>query len=121
MANEPKYLAVMTLPKGGKKAWSEIMYGNTPVPEQINTGSPIVMAYARYDDGTQVVGGVYKSEDPRDFNVKFMWVFDAEGNQYPGWPIDTSDEEDFFTMGYRFSLSEDDEEGKYQLSIVEAP
>jgi hypothetical protein len=120
MENEPKYVAVMTLPKGGKKAWSLIMYGEAPVPEQIITGSPVVMAYARYDDGTQVAGGVLKGEDPKDYNIKFMWVFDAEGNQYPGYPIDVGDHEDFYSEGYRFSLSDDDEEGNYLLRIVEA-
>jgi hypothetical protein len=119
MANDPKHVAVMTLPKGGKQAWTLIMQGNAPVPDQINAGSPVVMAYARFDDGTQVAGGVYKGDDPKDFNVKFMWVFDVAGNQYPGWPIDVSDDEDFLQSGYLFSLNGSDE-GDYLLKIAEA-
>jgi hypothetical protein len=121
MSNSPKYSTTMTLPKGGKQAWTNIMQGHAqpPVPEELNVGSPIVMAYAVFEDGTWVAGGVYKGTDPTDYNVKFMWVFDANGNQYPGWPIDVSDNEDFLQTGYYFSLTEgvDDE---YLLNIVEA-
>lgn len=119
MSDDPKYVATMVLPKGGVEAWTLIMYGEAPVPDQINTGSPVVMAYARFDDGTQVAGGVYKGDDPTDYNVKFMWVLDASGNQYPGWPIDVSDEEDFTTRSYLFSLTEDGADD-YLLKIVES-
>ena len=117
--SEPKYKATMTLPKGGKQAWSNIMYGETPVPEDMNTGSPIVMATATFEDGTWVAGGVLKSDDPTDYNIIFMWVFDGKGNQYPGWPIDVSDNQDFFISSIGFSLNDDDEED-YLLKIAEA-
>ena len=121
MSNGPKYTATMTLPKGGKQAWTNIMQADPPsAPNQINNGSPIVMAYARFDDGTQVAGGVYKWEDPQNpLNIKFMWVFDANGNQYPGWPIDVGDDEDFLQNAYSFSLTEGADE-EYLLNIVEA-
>ncbi|HYG79691.1 MAG TPA: hypothetical protein VD861_04850 [Pyrinomonadaceae bacterium] len=119
MSNDPKYTANMILPKGGKQAWTQIMQGQASVPAEINPGSPIVMADARFEDGTWVAGGVYKGDDPTDFNVKFMWVFDAKGNQYPGWPIDVSDDEDFLQNGYYFSLTEDVED-EYLLNVVEA-
>jgi hypothetical protein len=119
MSNDPKYTANMILPKGGKQAWTNIMQGQVPVPDEINTGSPIVMAYARFEDGTWVAGGVYKGDDPTDFNIKFMWVFDATGNQYPGWPIDVSDDQDFLQTGYYFSLTEG-VDNEYLLNIVEA-
>jgi hypothetical protein len=119
MSNEPKYTADLILPKAGKQAWTNLMQGQAPVPDQINPGSPIVMAYARFDDGVQVAGGVYKGESPTDYNVKFMWVFDAHGNQYPGWPIDVSDDEDFLQTGYKFSLTEG-VDNEYLLKIVEA-
>jgi hypothetical protein len=110
--------ASMALPAGGKQAWTEIMQGTGPVPGEINAGSPIVMALARFDDGTQVAGGVYKSDTPTDYNIKFMWVFDAKGNQYPGWPIDVSDDEDFLTRSYEFTLTPDAEQS-YLLDVVE--
>lgn len=116
MTNDPKHTTTMTLPKGGKQAWTLIMQGQAQVPNEINTGSPVVGAYARFDDGTQVAGGVYKGENPTDFNVKFMWVFDANGNQYPGWPIDVSDNEDFLQNGYAFELGDEE----YLLNVVEA-
>jgi hypothetical protein len=113
-----QFMADMTLPAGGMEAWTKIMQGIVPVPEQINTGSPVVMATARYDDGTQVVGGVYKYNTPTEYNVKFMWVFDVNGNQYPGWPIDVSDDQDFFNTAYEFTLVPDSGIS-YLLNIVE--
>lgn len=110
----------MLLPAGGKEAWTLIMQGNAAVPDEISVGSPVVMAWARFDDGTQVAGGVYKSDTPTDYNVKFMWVLDADGNQYPGWPIDVSDHEDFLNNGYLFSLTPDSDE-VYLLNVVERP
>jgi hypothetical protein len=114
----PRYVATMVLPHGGMKAWTEIMQGQAPVPNEINPGSPVVMAWARFDDGTQVAGGVYKWEAPSEYNVKFMWVLDASGNQYAGWPIDVSDDEDFYSTGYSFSLIPGGE-ADYLLNIVE--
>lgn len=113
-----QFMANMMLPAGGMEAWTKIMQGAVPVPDQINTGSPVVMAWARFDDGTQVVGGVYKYDDPTEYNVKFMWVFDVNGNQYPGWPIDVSDDQDFFNTAYEFTLSPDSGVS-YLLNIVE--
>jgi hypothetical protein len=119
-ASTPQYVARMLLPAGGSNAWTQIMQGAAPVPDEIDTGSPIVMAWARFDDGTQVAGGVYKSDTPTDYNVKFMWVLDANGNQYPGWPLDVSDHEDFSTGAYSFSLPQDEEQGTHLLNVVEA-
>ena len=119
MSNGTRYTADMILSKGAKQAWTDLMQGQAAVPDEISPGSPIVMAHARFEDGTWVAGGVYKGENPTDFNVKFMWVFDSNGTQYPGWPIDVSDDEDFLHHRYAFSLTEgvDDE---YLLNIVEA-
>jgi len=107
--------ASLVLPAGGKEYWTQLMQGSAPVPNEINAGSPIVMAWTRFDDGTQVGGGVYKSDTPDDYNIKFMWAFDAKGNQYPGWPIDVSDNEDFLANAYEFSIGDTD----YLLNVVE--
>jgi hypothetical protein len=121
MSNTPKYSTNMILPKGGKQAWTNIMQGQAqpPVPDQLDTGSPIVMAHAVFDNGTWVAGGVIKGDNPTDYNIKFMWVFDINGNQYPGWPIDVSDNENFLQTGYSFSLT-DGVDDEYMLNIVEA-
>jgi hypothetical protein len=111
-------VAEMVLPHGGKEAWTQIMQGYVPIPNEIDVGSPIVMALARFEDGTQVAGGVYKSGTPTDFNGKFMWVFAADGGRYPGWPIDVSDQTDFLANGFSFTLTPDSEE-TYLLNIVE--
>jgi hypothetical protein len=115
---QPKYTATMMLPKGGKQAWTNIMQGATSVPDDIETGSPIVMATAIFEDGTWVAGGVLKGDSPAEYNIIFMWVFDINGNKYPRWPIDVGDVEDFFLSAIYFSLpgGEDDE---YLLKIVE--
>jgi hypothetical protein len=112
--------ASLLLPAGGKQAWTQIMQGTGTVPNEINAGSPIVMAWARFDDGTQVAGGVYKSDTPADYNVKFMWAFDPKGNQYPGYPIDVSDDEDFLARSYEFTLTPDAGQS-YRLDVVEGP
>lgn len=111
-------VARMILPSGGKQAWTDIMQATAPIPDEIDTGSPIVMAWARFKDGTQVAGGVYKSDTPSDYNVKFMWVLDANGNRYPGWPIDVADHENFLHKAYTFTLTPDSEE-TYRLNIAE--
>ena len=116
----PPNVATMVLPPGGMEAWTQIMRGQTPVPDKITTGTPIVMAWARFDDGTQVAGGVLKSPTPTEYNAKFMWVLDANGNQYPGWPIDVSDNEDFLSTGYYFTLTPDGDED-HLLNVVDAP
>ena len=115
MSDDPTFTADMVLPQGGKQAWTQIMQGQA-VPDQMNTGSPVVMATAKFEDGTWVAGGVYKGDNPTDFNVKFMWVFDAKGNQYPGWPIDVGDDQDFLQNAYGFELNG----VEYQLNVVEA-
>ncbi|QFY42068.1 hypothetical protein F6R98_05020 [Candidatus Methylospira mobilis] len=121
MSNEPNYTAVMLLPKGGKQAWTDIMQGSTPVSNKIYTGTPIVMAISTaYADGTRVVGGVLKSENPTECNYKFMWAFDKNGNQCPFWPIDVGDHEDFYTSSLDFSLEVEGVEQEYLLNIVEA-
>lgn len=119
----PKYTAKMVLPKGGAQSWTNIMQGQAdpPVPNDLDTGSPIVMACAIYEDGTWVAGGVSKGENPTEYNNKFMWVFDEKGNQYPGWPIDVSDQEDFSTGEGTFSLTNSEgDTNMYLLKIVEA-
>jgi hypothetical protein len=119
MSTRPKYSANMVLPKGGKQAWTDIMQGSAPVPDELPVNDPIVMAYAQFKDGTRVAGGVSKSDTPTDYNIKFMWVFDANGKHYPGWPIDVSDDEDFLQRAYSFSLTEGADE-EYLLNLVEA-
>lgn len=113
-----QHVATMVLPPGGMEAWTQIMQGSTPVPSRMSAGSPIVMAAATFDDGTQVVAGVYKSDVPTEYNVKFMWALDANGNQYPGYPCDVSDNEDFLATSYTFSLT-GSANPEYQLNVVE--
>jgi hypothetical protein len=119
MSDKPGNVTNMVLPKGGKKAWTKIMQGTATVPDELPAGDPVVMAYASFKDGTRVAGGVRKSDTPTDYNIKFMWVFDANGNRYPGWPIDVSDDEDFLQKAYSFSLTEG-ADAEYLLNIVEA-
>ena len=111
----PHFTATLLLPTKGKQHWSELMYGEAAVPDKIDHGSPIVQAGAAFADGIQVVGGVLKSEAPDEYNIKFMWVFDKHGHQYSGWPIDTSDHEDFQHEEYDFVI--DDQH--YQLTVQE--
>jgi hypothetical protein len=117
---ETQLSATMVIPKGGKQAWSNISYGETPVAKDINEGSPLVMATAYFEDGTWVAGGVYKGSSLTDYNFIFMWVFDHQGNQYPAYPIDVIEKEDFFFKGIHFSLRVHGKDRKYFLNVVEA-
>ena len=107
----------MQLPAGGMEYWSTIMYGEAKFPYTLYEGDIIVAAYARFKDGTQVIGGVRKAKE-EDYNIKFFNVLDASGKVYSGWPIDCNDHEDFRGSGFNFFLN-DDENIEYQLSIEE--
>ncbi len=112
-------VATMTLPVGAKEAWTGLMRGSASVAGSIEQNTPIVQAHAVFSDGTQVIGGVLKSDTPAEYNIKFMWVFNAKGERHPGWPIDVGDHEDFKHAGYVFSLTEGVDE-EYSLDVVEA-
>ncbi len=109
--------AILWLPTGAKEYWSTIMSGEAKFPYTLYEGDIIVAAYARFDDGTQVIGGVRKSNSD-DFNIKFFHVLDASGSVYPDLPIDCSDHEDFRGSGFVFILNED-ESVEYHLAIKE--
>lgn len=109
--------AILWLPTGGKDYWSTIMSGEAKFPHAHYESDIIVAAYARFDDGTQVIGGVRKSNSD-DFNIKFFHVMDAAGIVYPNWPIDCSDHEDFRGSGFVFNLN-NDESVEYHLAIKE--
>jgi len=114
-----KFTATLLLPEDGKQYWTDVMQGRAAVAEYITVGSPVVMATALYTDGTFVVAGVSKSKDPTDYNIVFAWVYDQDGNKYPGWPIDLSDNEDFFITSIAFSPTGADE-ADYLLIVSEA-
>lgn len=111
------FKATMLLPVGGKDYWSTIMYGEAKFPYTLYEGDIIVAAYSQFKDGTQVIGGVRKSNS-EDYNIKFFNVLDADGKVYSGWPIDCNDDEDFHGSGFIFILNED-ENTEYHLSIKE--
>ncbi len=90
----------MYLPKNGKEKWTKIMEAQiTELSTEVLEGQPIVMSTATFDDGFWVAGGVYKSEEPTDYNIKFMNVFTPDGQQIP-FLIDPSDHEDFRQTAY---------------------
>lgn len=119
MDNKAKFHTKMILPKGAKKAWSNIMYGETPIKDSLNEEDVIVEASAIFEDGTYVKGGVLASDTPTDYNIIFMRVFNKEGIEYP-YVIDVGDYEDFYTSGFRFAISDDDDYGDYEFDIIEA-
>ena len=94
------------------------MAGNMPVSEDILENEPIVFATTTYDTGITVTGGVYKSSDPTSYNVKFLYVFDADGNRMP-FVLDPSDDEDFRESGRRFYLNREEQGNEYILYIEE--
>jgi hypothetical protein len=117
MKPKKTYKATLLLPTNGKQDWTNIMYGETKFAYKIYPDEIIVAAYAKFRDGTQVIGGVKKAND-ETYNIKFFKVLDKNGMAYPDWPIDCSDNEDFHGKGYIFILN-DDETIEYHLDIVE--
>ncbi len=110
--------ATMMLPKGGKNYWTTIMYGEAKFDYKILEGEIIVAAYAKFEDGVQVIGGVKKSPGESDPNYKFFTALDANGKVYPNDPIDVSDHQDFESSGIFFILN-DDESIEYHLEVKE--
>jgi hypothetical protein len=110
-----------TLPKNGKQAWPKLMHMQDDdvvvVTEDIDSWSPsIVSTTAVYDNGIRVMGGVSKSNKPKEYNSLFFWVFDQQGTQLPDWPIDVSDHEDFAFSEIHFEMKEE----LYVLIVQEA-
>ena len=94
------------------------MEGSSNISEDIYTNQPIVQASARFRDGTNVTGGVYISEEPESYNIKFFYVFDKDGNMLPH-RIDPGDDEDFRENARRFYLNDEEVGDEYMLYIRE--
>lgn len=101
-----KFEADMILPPNGKKIWTEYIMGEREVPKGVSRGEPIVMARAVFDDGTWAVAGVANSGE-QDYNLKFLWIFDAEDRQI-AHVADVSNHEDFEHSSYSISLNDED-------------
>jgi len=76
---------------------------NPQIPTEMEINSPIMASTAVFPNGNYVIGGVLKSGNA-DLNTIFMWVFNKNGTQYPGWVIDVSDYEDFDLNGMDFEV-----------------
>lgn len=108
--------AIMYLPPNGKSIYTKFMQGrlNADIPKDIDKGSPIVASYAEFPDGNYVFGGVLKSGQT-EYNSIFMWAFRPNGTQFPEWPLDVSDVEDFEAKSMIFEL----DGCEYELEIKE--
>jgi len=108
------------LPKDGMEKWTEIMEGQIPSELALDVleGNPIVMATAKFKDGFWVTGGVYKSAQPEEYNIKFIHVYTPDGQQIP-YLIDPSDHEDFRHKRYVFYLNEEEVGDEYVVKIKE--
>jgi len=110
---------ILFLPKDGKEKWTKIMEGELPeLGYETLTGQPIVMSTAAFNDGFWVAAGVYKSEEPEEYNIKFVHVYTPDGQQIP-FLIDPSDHEDFRQTTYVFYLNEMEEGDEYIVEIKE--
>lgn len=118
MATEIK--ATIILPIDGKKKWTAYMQGEAKVSNNIYENQPIVMETAHFENGIKAAAGVLKSKTPEVFNVKFVYIFDQEGNLIynPSQPVDVSDHEDWHTGSIIFYLNED-ESVEYKLTFTE--
>lgn len=110
--------ATMYIGSKGEKTYTGLMQGdlNKLIPKNIDLGSPIIASIAVFPDGNYVIGGILKSGEEK-YNIIFMWVFNSDGKQYDGWPIDVSDMEDFDSTGFTFKLGNDNCD--YTLHIAE--
>ena len=104
------------LPKDTKKYWTNLISGSDkPVQGDVDMGTPASLAYAEYDDGTQVVIGITWDNNAQ-VGSPFGWVFNSKSNSYNGYPIDCSDMEDFYVNAMEFSVNNKN----YMLNITEA-
>ena len=117
---EPQFKATMLIPKNGKNLWTDIMQNAPQLPEGVTEGQYIAASYARFADGTFVFGGVAAGPKSQDYNYALFMVFDKNCNQIGGWPIDTSDWEDFHVNAIQFAIDPDDDDGNYLLLVEEA-
>ncbi|MFK7932371.1 MAG: hypothetical protein AB8G22_02610 [Saprospiraceae bacterium] len=106
------------LPTGGKAYWTALMQGEAGVATDILENQPIVMATAQFSNGITVVGGVYKSSEPTFYNIKFYYVFDANGNLLPDL-IDPSDNEDFLEDSRVFDWHHEGKAVEYLVHVKE--
>lgn len=115
----PKFTATMTIPKNGRRDWTNIMQNPPALPEGVTENQYIVAAHAEFSDGIKVFGGVAVGPKDQDFNYALFMVFDQNDAQIGGWPIDTSDWEDFSVTSIQFAVDPNDEDGNYLLNVVE--
>lgn len=118
--NEPQFKASMTIPKDGKNLWTVIMQNPPELPEGVTEGQYIVASYAKFSNGITVFGGVAVGPKNQGYNYPLFMVFDNNMHQIGGWPIDTSDWEDFQVSSIQFAVDPNDDNGNYLLEIIEA-
>ena len=111
--------ATMTIPKNGKKIWTDLMQNGSTPKKGIAEGDYIAASFAKFSDGTYVFGGVAQGP-ANEYNYPAFMVFTADGNQVSGWPIDPSDWEDFYVNGISYCIDPDCDDDQYLLEIVEA-
>lgn len=114
-----KLTATMTIPKNGKKIWTEMMQDPSKfkISEGVSEGGFMAASYAKFSDDVSVFGGI--AVGTVDYNYPMFNVFDKDDNRIGGWPIDPSDWEDFYVNSVEFVLN-DAEDPTYILDIVEA-
>lgn len=117
--SEPEFKATMMIPKNGKNLWTDIMQNPPAPPQGVTEGMYFCASYAKFSDGISVFGGVAVGPVSQDFNYALFMVFDRDFNQIGGWPIDTSDWEDFQVSSIQFGIGPHDEDGNYLLTIKE--
>nr|WP_321233594.1 hypothetical protein [uncultured Psychroserpens sp.] len=116
----PQFKATMTIPKDGKNLWTNIMQSPPKLPLGVTEDQYIVASYAKFSDGVTVFGGVAVGPKDQDFNYPLFMVFDKNMSQIGEWPIDASDWEDFHINSIQFAIDPNDDDGNYELEIVEA-
>lgn len=109
--------ATMTIPKDGKNIWTNLMQNGSKLVQGISEGEFITSSIARFGDGTFVVGGIAQGPE-NEYNYPIFMVFDANYNRVGGWPIDSSDWEDFQVSSISYSI-DDNIEDQYLLEIHE--
>ncbi len=119
MGNAQK-TATMMIPPNGRDLWTDIMQNPPKLPEGVTEGQFIAASYTIFEDGVSVMGGVAVGPASQGFNYALFMVFDSNYNQIGGWPIDTSDWEDFQVRSIEFSIDPNEDEPSYVLDVVEA-
>ncbi len=66
----------MVLPENGFEIYTDYARGKSWIPDDVKLFNPIVYSVAKFPNNIYVYTGVLKSQNPTNYNYKFMFIAD---------------------------------------------